>query len=343
MFAPHRRYVVAEFVLARLSKDFGPAISKISRLAPRTRNFDASAAKRGRVLIYNGSGGYGDQLLTWALPSILHSMGYEVHVAVDPGNEPLWWTVPHCASIVSLPVEYEHWQLFDHHAVFETVSNTDEHPDQLHPLDAMLWKIGLDPATIPMSAKVQRPLFTDKEKATAEALGDGRPFGLYQLAASIPLRSLTPTQSADALATVATKRPDLLWLAIHDQYIPQEYTKEASELGLPNVATREFSTVRGMLAAAASAKLCVGPDSFIIHAAGVSGVPAIGVWGPTHPNLRTRYYANHQALYVPTRCPHAPCLHAGGNLPPFCPTKESGTCGVVSDAVAALKQMKFTR
>jgi len=339
VFGPHRAYVVTGFVWNRLKEDFQGVIHKVSSLEPRTRNFVAKPPHRGRVLLYNGSGGYGDQLITWPLPAILTRLGYEVHVAVEPGNEPLWWTVPHCASVVSLPVEYEEWKLYDHHAVFESVGNFDEHPDQRHPLDAMLWKLGIDPSAVPDSDKSLPPLLTQGELAEVDKLTDGRPYGLYQLAASIPLRSLPPAASAEALAVVASKRQDLLWLAVHDQYIPKDYVKEASELGLPNVTSRVFKTIRSLLAAASKAKLVVGPDSFLIHAAGVAGVPAVGMWGPTPPDLRVRYYANHKAIYNQPGCRYAPCLCAGAAPPPYCPSTVNGACGVVASGVEQLKQL----
>jgi ADP-heptose:LPS heptosyltransferase len=319
--------VVTDHVFGIITKDFSSIIHKVSVLGPRIRNFTARREK-GKVLLHNGSGGYGDQIITWPLPSILHEMGYEVHVATEPGNEPLWWTVPHVTSVFSLPIEYEQWRLFEHHAAFETVVNFDEHSGQRHPLDAMLWKIGIDPDSIPYEDKVIPPLLTATEKAEAAKLADGRRYGLYQIAASIPLRSLNAKQSAGLLAELATSLPKLLWIACHDQHVPEDHLKEVSELGLPNVKAMSFPTPRAFLAAAAGASLCVGVDSFLIHVAGCAGVPAIGLWGPTSPSLRRTYYERHSAIFERGVCPHAPCLGVCATLPSYCPSK-TGVCSVL--------------
>lgn len=328
VFAPFRAYVVTNHVFGIITKDFSGIIHKISVLEPRIQNFVAKKGVGGRLLLHNGSGGYGDQIITWPLPSILHRMGYEVHVATEPGNEPMWWTVPHVASVFSLPIEFEQWKLFEHHAVFETVANYDEHPSQPHPLDAMLWKIGVNPDMVRPSDKAIPPLLTASEKADAAKIADGKPYGLYQLAASIPLRSLNAKQSASFLANLATKRPDLQWIAVHDQYAPEDHVKEASELGLPNVKLMTFSTPRAFLAAAAGATQCAGVDSFLIHAAGCAGVPTTGLWGPTDPDARTNYYLRHVAAHAKEICPHAPCYGACATLPACCPSK-TGVCSVL--------------
>jgi hypothetical protein len=56
---------------------------------PRIRNFDIRVRNftDNRVLLYNGSGGYGDQILTWPVARLLNGLGFKVHVLCDPGNE----------------------------------------------------------------------------------------------------------------------------------------------------------------------------------------------------------------------------------------------------------------
>lgn len=200
---------------------------RISNIDSRVENFNVKAhqGERKRVLFFNGAGGYGDQILTWPVVRYL-SKFHDVHVLTDPGNNICWWNFPFVKSVMLVPMLWEQVRLFDYFVPFEAVVNMDEHQDQEHPIDVMLRKIGIDPATVPDDEKVVRPIFTAFELGTMQHLTQKhRKIGLFQLSASTPVRSLTPSDSVFMLRQLAAATPDIHWLALYDQFVPQEYPK----------------------------------------------------------------------------------------------------------------------
>lgn len=197
---------------------------KVSRIETRIPNFNAGARKPGsqRLLLYNGSGGYGDQIMTWPFAKILVSMGYEVHILSDPGNQTCWYNFPWVKSIIQLPIQYEQFKMFDYHIMMEAVVNTDEHPYQEHPLDAMCRKVGIDPATVDNNLKIVRPNFTYLEMQATLPF-QGKKIAMYQLASANPIRCLPPNDSAFILFKLAETWPDVHWLALYDEFIPETY------------------------------------------------------------------------------------------------------------------------
>ena len=223
----HRDFVIANAQLDRVMQDENVRnrTFKISRLDNMLPNFNAQAPKRpgkNRVIVYNGSGGYGDQIMTWPFTLILARMGYEVHVCVDPGNQALWWNLPWVKSLNVLPMPYEIFQMFEHHILMDTVVNMYEHPDHPHPLDCMLHKIGIDPAQVPDAMKVVAPNFTGSEVNAGMAWRD-RIFGIYQLAGANQVRNLPPQDSVFMLSKIAQAYPNVTWLSVYDEFIPKDY------------------------------------------------------------------------------------------------------------------------
>ena len=159
---PGSHYIFGRAQLVKLSQsqDFQKSILKQSLLEPRLANFVARKGEGGNVLVYNGCGGFGDQVMTWPLTLILHNMGYKVHVLVDPGNAECWSNFSWIRSVNVLPMDLSVFGLFDHHLMFEVVANLDEHCPQLHPLDSMLFKIGIDPSSVDPALKCVAPRFT---------------------------------------------------------------------------------------------------------------------------------------------------------------------------------------
>lgn len=229
VFEAGREYVVAQSHFNRLIADEGirSRIFKFSRIENRIPNFIAPAPPRPgskRLLIYNGSGGYGDQIMTWPFAAIMKAYGYDVHVLVDPGNVSCWWNFPWIKGVHNVPMQYEEFKMFDYWAMFETVVNAEEHQDQLHPLDQMLLKVGVNPDAVDAKLKCIRPNFTFLETQGA-TIFQGQRLGLYQLAAANPVRCLPPGDSAFLLSKLADAYPNLHWLALYDKFVPETYPK----------------------------------------------------------------------------------------------------------------------
>jgi ADP-heptose:LPS heptosyltransferase len=326
-FEAGRPYLISHSQAANIMKDtkVQQRTYKVSLALPRVVNFHIAALKKNqRVLVYNASGGYGDQLLTWPLAKYLHDHGAAVHVLTDPGNNLCWWNQPFVRSVSTLPILWETVKLFDHFLPFESVVNMDEHPDQLHPVDAMFHKIGVDPESIPAAEKSVRPIFTPGELGTLSKYM-GKRVGLYQFTAANPVRSLPVNDSIFLIAKLAEALPDIHWLCLYDEYVPEDYRNtldmEIAKRQLSNVEAYTAPNLRELWALTEHVSVVVCPDSMMAHVAGVFGTPCVGLWGPMSPESRVRYYQNHHPVYHREFCPHSPCFAYSGTFPRYCPSR----------------------
>lgn len=333
-FEAGKDYVIGDSQLDRLWTDgkIKDVVYKLSKLDMRLRNFHAAVRNSGnnRVLVYNGSSGYGDQIMTWPVAHLLHKMGFTVHILSDPGNQVCWWGFPWVASIQMVPMQAQAFKMFDHYALFDHVVNRDEHSDQPHPVDAMLHRIGIDAETVAPELKVVRPIFTERERATAQQKFGGKPVALYQMAASSPLRSLPAGDSAFLLRQLAAAYPNLQWLALYDQFLPPAYAEVLKEMPA-NVTTWPGDSLRELWALAELAAVVVAPDSMMTHVAGSLGTPCVSLWGSTNPAARIRYYKNQVVVHPQGICPHQPCNAYTVEFPRYCPPRpDRNVCEVMA-------------
>lgn len=353
----HRDWVLSNAQLDRamMDENIKNRVLKISRLDTAIPNFLARFSKKinsaNRLLIYNGSGGYGDQILTWPFTLIMAKLGYEVHMCIDPGNQVCWWNMPWIKSTHILPMQADVFNLFDHYILMDAVVNMYEHANQPHPLDCMLRKVGIEPNEVADALKVIPPNFTSGELAAAAGWAN-RVFGMYQLASANPVRNLPAQDSVFLLAKVAEAFPKVTWLALYDEFNDPEYvnllltddidpeTKESrkNEKGevlkkakYPNVLAYRSPNLRELWAMSSQAKVVVAPDSMMVHVAGCLGVPCVGLWGAFDPASRVKYYKNHHPIFNKQVCPHAPCSHYLNRFPRYCPPrKDRNVCEVMA-------------
>ena len=323
-FEPGKPYLLSNYQFAKLTEAQSACVARASVADSRFTNFNA-LVERGSVLFWSGAGGFGDQMMAWPVARLLSKLGHRVHVMVDPGLMLTWCGFPWVESIVQAPAYYSEVKLYDHHCLFETVTNADEHPDQLHPVDSMLKRIGLDPAQVDAADKVVKPHFTRSELAGAEQMSQGKKFAIYQLASAGDSRSLSPERSADVLHALATAFPDWHWLAAYDPFLKYGYQLKAEALSVPNVSVRFLPNLRLLWALTSQAQVVVAPDSMMVHAAGSFGVPCVGLWGPTDPATRAKYYQNHLAIWKRQTCPASPCFQHSA-LPACCPDRATREC-----------------
>lgn len=343
---------------------------RISNCDMRIESFNVKSYpnRRIRLLFFNGSGGYGDQIMTWPVAKILSEM-HDVHVLTDPGNSICWWNFDFVKTVQHVPILWETVRMFDAFVPFETVVNMDEHQDQRHPVDVMLHKIGIDPESVPDHKKVVRPVFTANEMGVLGAmLNKHKRIGLYQMSASTPNRSLPASDSVFLLRQLAEATPEIHWLCLYDQFVPEEYAKllacvacagqgtvaekpcpacHGTKTVLPNIEPFNAPNLRELWALTEKASVVVAPDSMMPHVAGMFGVPCVGLWGPMSPQSRVRYYQNHRALYPKEFCPHSPCFVYNGKFPHFCPPRPGTrtSCDVLSgispsEVIAAVREIR---
>jgi len=330
--------VFSDHQLSKLKTDttLTSLIFRTTRVEPRIEQFNVKANDgKNKLLFYNGAGGYGDQILAWPVTKILADLGYDVHVIADPGNHVIWWYLPWIKSVSMLPIQFEIFSLFDHFALFEFVSNFDEHTDQSHPVDLMLNRIGINPNAVPFEQKSVLPYCTAFEKKRADEFHKGKKICLYQLSASSPVRSLPPDSSVFLLGSLAKAFPDVTWLALYDDLVSESYSKGVQKLGLKNVEPCKFQTLRDLIAFCYRASAVVSPDSVMVHLAGSAGIPCVGLWGPLNPEVRTKYYKNHIPIFKKSWCPQAPCNFNRPTFPSFCP--ESSGPREVCEVIGAIQ------
>ena len=344
VFEPMRPYIFSDSEF-NTCIDKNPQVRQMifrqSLMDTRIKNFSVHdrtrrPGKRPTVLVYNGANGFGDQIMTWPVTKILAEMGFEVHVWVGAGNNVCWWNTDWIASVKIGPMSLYEFELYDHHAIFESVTNADQHGDQLHPVDAMLKRVGINPEEIPASSKVVTPYFTPQEDHAAREFMEqnlgGAPMGIFQLSAAGKCRSFTPEKAGETLGAIARRTPGMAWIALVDKYVPHEYRLAAESMGLPNVKVLTFGSLRSLWAITRFANAVVAPDSMMVHVAGSMGVPCVGIWGPVDWAVRTTYYSNHHAIWWKEACPYAPCYHHGSSFPYFCPggTEDREMCEIIA-------------
>lgn len=337
-FEAMRDYVIANAQLERILHDENVKnrVYKISKLESRIQNFHVGARRAGtqRLLFFNGSGGYGDQILTWPVTKLLASMGFEVHVMTDPGNNVCWWNFPWIKTINVVPMPYEHMKMYDYIVVFEAVVNMDEHQDQEHPIDVMLRKIGLDPRSVDAALKVVRPNFSYSEMLNTQVFKD-KVIGMYQLSSANQVRCLQPSDSVFMLLKLADAFPNIHWLGLYDEFVKPEYKtqleEKIKELEITNIQPYCSPNLRDLWALTSRARIVVAPDSMMVHISGVMGVPCVGLWGPMSPASRASYYTNHFPIFHKELCPHAPCFAYSNTFPRYCPPRQNRTtCEVLA-------------
>lgn len=332
-FQAHQPYVLSNSHFKNLYDGVKHLLYKVSTYDWRIENFNIGSVQKGeKILYFNGSGGFGDQILSWPVANILHKLGLEVHVLTELGLDLCWWNFPWVKSTVPSPISQGHLEMWRHKAFMESVVNFDEHPDQLHPVDTQLKKFGIDPNTIDPELKSVKPIFTPGEKEAAEGIRGGvKKLGIYQLASTSPTRSMSHEASLTLLTSLSNRFKDVAWIAIYDCFVSEDLVKRANSLNLPNVRTMTFSSLRVLWATTAMADVCVGPDSMMVHIAGSLGTPMVGLWGPMNPESRVKYYKNHIPIWNQNACQFSPCFISTHSFPSFCPPSigPRTTCAVI--------------
>ncbi len=327
-FEAGRDYLMANAQIERLMRDQAvqSRTHKISRCEMRVQNFNIKAEPtRKRLLIYNGSGGYGDQILTWPVCKIL-SKQHDVHVLTDPGNNVCYWNLPFVKSVNTIPILWETVKLYDYLIPMEAVVNMDEHQDQEHPVDAMLRHLGYEPETIDPVEKRVRPVFTPDELGSMQQFAKmDKKIGLYQLSAANPVRCLPPSDSVFMAIKLAKAITDTHWLCLFDEFVPGDYKKQLEDaivaMKLTNIQPFCAPNMRELWALTEHVSCVVSPDSMVVHVAGVFDTPCVGLWGPMDPKRRVSYYGNHTAIQHKEFCPQCPCFVYSNGFPRYCPPR----------------------
>ena len=154
--------------------------------------------------------------------------------------------------------------------------------------------------------------------------------GIYQLSAASRVRSLTADESVSLLHQLARAHPDITWYAIYDGVGHTHVFKDMLNDHPINVVPYVAPNLRVLWAMIEKAKVCVAPDSMVVHIAGSLGTPCVGLWGPVAPSIRVTYYKNHVAIFPRDACHMSPCNSYTTTFPKYCPTAQMPQCAVLS-------------
>jgi hypothetical protein len=222
-------YVLSNAHFRNIHSNVEKILFKVTNYDNRIPAFHVNALRKGdKIIFFNGSGGFGDQIMTWPVVRLLSKMGFEMHVACEPGLEMCWWHFPWVKSIVSMPIAQGQLEMWKNMVLLDTVVNFDEHPDQRHPVDAQLLRCGIDPDSIDPSLKKVAPVFTDGEMAKSnDVIGGIQKFAIYQLASTSPTRSLRPELSVAIFHLLAERFKNVTWVGIHDCFTDEKLVSSA--------------------------------------------------------------------------------------------------------------------
>lgn len=152
-----------------------------------------------------------------------------------------------------------------------------------------------------------------------------------------------PQQQLSLLVNALKRQGYSVWLMGR----PGEFlSPDEKESGIHNLARRGL-TWRQSVVFLSTCDAFIGPDSSLLHAAGTLDVPAIGLFGPYPPGIRTRYYSSVRTIVGTSGCERHPCFHVDhgmGQFPIDQPCARTGRCEVLASinperVVSVLRQM----
>lgn len=324
-FEPHKPYFFSDYLFEQTRKmPTRLPIEKISAADPVLRPLNVIQHPPPRdIAFYMGVGGMGDNIMARVAVRELAERGYKVHLICLPVMEFAWQAFPWSESMTFLPCYWSLIDRFEHHVIFEAISNSYVHEKQAHPVDAMLGKLGIDPASVPKERKRIPTTFTKQELVLAHTLYPGKRLGFIQLAPSQQARKVPPMKMREIIWALSEAFPELHWIVIAGGGVPQHYYDPPIEA--PNVETRSFDRLRTLWALLTRAEVCVSPDTMLVHAAGIAGVPCVGLWGTYPYQSRVAYYEDHLPIFHQEACSRSPCNWNADGLPTFCPPTTDGS------------------
>ncbi len=214
---------------------------------------------------------------------------------------------------------FAEWRSYDFHRIVEEIIELDREPDQTGIWETHFRFFGIDPATVAPEAMRPVNIVTTSARAMAQAFisstpSPQRPILLVQLAATSPIRSLSPQRVHDLLAALVQAFPRHNIVAVGGA--------AQRNIPLPDGVVPcigEYPRVMVGLVGAASA--IVAPDSCINHISaglGSNSPPVVSLWSSFDPARRVATYPNQHPIY--NRLPCSPCfMHEHTDPPLGCP------------------------
>lgn len=339
------RYIVSDGIMAEMLKKSPELIHEYSDLAPYLpRSMGHPAEWRGkRILFYRGRG-IGDELILTAIVRFFTNIiGAQCYVACNATEADVWnenYNI--CGLPLVLPIHLDgiyraRGRSFFHAALFlEHVSEMDSDGEQENVYDRIYQMLGIDPVAVsPVHKRPYIDLSANDNAQLANYMGLlkkaypmldlSKGYILYQVSPTHVIRALPPIKAIECLEALRSVKLPVLAIDNSELFGPvADYVSSAPhvfELG------GRVPTLRILFNLVANSRLCVGPDSLLIHAAAAFGIPSISFWGAYSPDSRAKYYPQNLSVWHKEYCHNSPCFHHAEGFPVGkCPSGPHPTC-----------------
>lgn len=344
---PGTRYLLDQETANHLQADPTTTfLEKVTDFEPYYKGLERPPHWRGKRVLFYRNHGIGDQLMfsmlprvfadiLGAIPYVLCNRIYEYFwINNDKVHGPPLEFPVHLDTVWRAKAKNQKLQpkpFFDYCFFVESVSEWDTEQEQLNVYDRLLEMCGLEPESIPdQYKKPYFPLTQVDIDSRADYLEKFSEYAGIKLNNGYIMFQLRPTNVGRMLpmdknyvVLEVLSRLGIPVLCTDEQAISAE--EDAMIRSLPNCynVADSIKDVRLYAALIAGSKLTVGPDSANIHFAAAFNTPAIGLWGPFSPEVRTKYYTNQVHIWHPELCNNSPCFNYFPALPThLCPRRE---------------------
>lgn len=300
------------------------------------RPYQGNDLNSKRLLVYRGAG-YGDLIIVAGICRELKKKWPRAEIDLwHSGRRYGMWRGARSLPLRSciLPIPFSEWQKYDYHLLYEGMVEACTEPTQPDIWTAHLQKAGItwDCDRVPY-VPIRDKARTRIRKLVKRWTG-GKPWILYQLCATSPVRSFAPWKTREVLQALRDSFPGTPIIC------PKVDDKQQVEAvaGLGQIV--HMPDIQHLFALTEQATCLVCPDSCLGHASATLNVPTVSLWAAFHPRDRIVTYTNHTAIYKESDC--GPCRrHEGQNraLGSFDPSKVYRGCTLNQSYCHAMSQI----
>lgn len=277
--------------------------ASVRDLPPRPVRFDPARPMNGK-LIAPFIGGLGDAISMLPLLAAIRTRfpGLEIVIATTPGPAEIFTLSSLIREVKPYPLKMKAWSAYDWFVSMEAVHETAQKPGRALP-EVFADSIGLE---LPETQMKQEWLKTAGDKHPDLATGSQIRIGLA-VGEGDSLRTYPKTYLNQLIERLAKEGVTSVLLGLADPSLT---------LNLPSESVIDLRsktlTFASLVSALNSLDLIIAHDSFIMHLAGLLGLPTIGLFAPTSREHASPY-PSVQPLMSDFSC--APCHAASGSCP----------------------------
>ena len=325
---PRRRYILNTGQVRQIAQ----FIATVSDLQPggllTPLHAGQNLCKAGILIERLRERGIGDLLfLTGPLAFLQQASGQtaEIDVFALSDRGPVLWGNPD-GRVLCGPGEYDHLRLYNYHWFINSVTETNEEPDQPNVYDGLFAQLGFDPATIDPQWKRPRAVVNPDDLRNLDQFFmniwstkkvDLRRVGYYVVNpfAAATVRSLNYSKWLKIIGELGKRRPTLVCGSTRTKQPDTDlsagaFLEHINALGGNVINAVDATPLRVFMALISRAKAFIGLDSGPLYVAQALRTPAISLWGCHAPASRLQYDRPYMdlALWEFAACNHSPCF-----------------------------------